>query len=129
MIPKDKIFSSEPEPQSDSNDSQGTNIESFSSINEYRLPCDSVEMIIQNIGILSIVGITDKKMQKSLHADLKIGDGTIITIDSDLKNQNEVKTMFSSIKSSVIGNGYLTIRSEIDLQKELKDLDVNFNQI
>ena len=129
LIPKDKIFSSEPEPQSDSNDSQGTNIESFSSINEYRLPCDSVEMIIQNIGILSIVGITDKKMQKSLHADLKIGDGTTITIDSDLKNQNEVKTMFSSIKSSVIGNGYLTIRSEIDLQKELKDLDVNFNQI
>ena len=88
-----------------------------------------VDMIIQNIGILTILAVTDKNIQKSLHADLKLGDGTTITIDSDLKNHNDVKSMLSSIKSLVTGNGYLTIRSEIDLEKELNSLDVIFNQI
>ena len=37
--------------------------------------------------------------------------------------------MLSSIKSQVTGNGYLTIRSENDLQDELNGLDVKFNQI
>ena len=96
---------------------------------EYRLPCDDVNMIITNIGILTILVINNKNLTKSLHADLNLGDGTTITIDSDLKNSNDVKSMLSSIKSQVTGNGYLTIRSENDLQDELNGLDVKFNQI
>ncbi len=129
LIPKDKVFSNEPESEPISEPSAGGTIQTFQALSEYRLPCDDVGMIIQNIGILTILAVTDKNIQKSLHADLKLGDGTTITIDSDLKNHNDVKSMLSSIKSLVTGNGYLTIKSEIDLEKELNGLDVNFNQI
>jgi hypothetical protein len=129
LIPKDKVFSNESESEPISEPSAGETSQTFQALSEYRLPCEDVSMIIQNIGILTILAVTDKNIQKSLHADLKLGDGTTITIDSDLKNHNDVKSMLSSIKSLVTGNGYLTIRSEIDLEKELNSLDVIFNQI
>ena len=133
LIPKDQIFSKEimVEPHVGSNTESdipdGT--ETLQTLLEYRLPCDDTAMIITNIGILTILAIDNKNLKKSLHADLKLGDGTTITIDSDLKNHNDVKSMLSSIKSQVTGNGYLTIKSEIDLQEELNGNEVKFNQI
>jgi hypothetical protein len=129
LIPKDKVFSNEPEPQESLEPGTHSGSDSSQTLFEYRLPCENTGVIIQNIGNLTILAIDNKNLQKSLHADLKLGDGTTITIDSDLKNHNDVKTMISSIKSLVSGDGYLTIRSETELQKELKDLDIIFNEI
>jgi len=129
LIPKNKIFSNEPEIETILDHIPSGENETPQTILEYRLPCNDVTTIIDNIGILMILAITDKNIQKSLHVDLKLGEGTLITIDSDLENHNDVKSMLSSIKSFVTGNGYLTIRSTIDLEKELTDLDVVFNKI
>jgi predicted AAA+ superfamily ATPase len=129
LIPKDQIFSKEIIEESSHESRTMDETETLQTMLEYRLPCDDVNMIITNIGILTILAVDNKNLKKSLHADLKLGDGTTITIDSDLKNHNDVKSMLSAIKSQITGNGYLTIKSEIDLQKELNDLDVKFNLI
>ena len=129
LIPKDQIFSKEIVEESSPESEPMGETQTLQPMLEYRLPCDDVNMIITNIGILTILVVGNKNLTKNLHADLKLGDGTTITIDSDLKNSNDVKSMLSSIKSQVTGNGYLTIRSENDLQDELNGLDVKFNQI
>lgn len=125
LINKTRVYSSEPEQETGHVDPIPDTKTRF----QYRLSCDDVKTIIQNIGIITILAVSDKKLQKSLHADLKAGDCTQITIDSDLKNHNEVKTIISAIQSHVKGTGYLTINSEINLQKELKGYDVIFTEL
>jgi len=123
------VFSAEPEDGGTAGESKPGSESEPKTQFQYRLSCQDVKEIIQNIGILTILAVSNKNLRKSLHADLKAGDGTSITIDSDLKNHNEIKSMLSAIQSYISGSGYLTISSDIDLQKEFNDLDVTFSEI
>lgn len=92
---------------------------------QYRIKCADIGTIIKNLGELVITSVDFPKIKKSLHADLRVGDGTTIIIDSDLKG-HEIKTILSNLKSYAVGNGYLTISSDDDLHDHFKDQGIDF---
>jgi hypothetical protein len=64
------------------------------------------------------------KLRKSLTAELRSPPDTTISLKSDLESHQEVKTLLQMIQSKFSGHGYLTISSDVDLQKDFKKYDI-----
>lgn len=89
----------------------------------YKIQCNSMEEIINNLANLPIL-MLNGKLRKSLWAELRSQPDTTITLKSELESHQEVKTLFQMISSRFSGHGYLTISSDIDLQKDFKKYDI-----
>jgi len=89
----------------------------------YSIECSTIEEMVDILGKLQIIQI-DNKFSKNLNATLHYDD-TIITIESGLKNQAEIKSFLQSQQSRFSGRGKLTISSDFDLQNEFKKYEIN----
>lgn len=95
----------------------------------YKINCTDVEQIIKAISILPIIKMDAKNLEANLDAQLTQGEYTQISIQSNISKNDQVKNLLSSIKTYVVGRGYLTISSDSNLDNTFSKLDVDFSRI
>ncbi len=93
----------------------------------YKIRASDVEKILEILSQLSILSI-DAQLQKNLQATLEFKD-TSISITSKLDNTDEMKSLLNTLKSrGYSGKGLLTISSDTDVSKDLKNWEDDFEQ-
>lgn len=94
----------------------------------YRIHVTNIEKILDVISQLSILSL-DAKMNKTFETTLHFDD-TSISISSKLSKSDEIRSLINSLKSKgYVGEGLLTINSDIDLQNDFKKWDTSFEVI
>ena len=79
--------------------------------------------------MLSYLKLDVKILEAHLDVHFSQDDHTQISIQSNLARHDQVKNLLLSIKTYVVGKGYLTISSDSDLGNTFSKLDADFTQI
>ena len=134
IVNKDKIhFEDTPEQTSPTSapTSGGTQETFGDDLFRYQIDFDNFTEILNFINRVGLLNLKNnwKSSRKQFNAKVKVGD-TAISIESSLSDYMVLKGLLNSITGKdPSGTGYLTIDSEVDLQKDFKEIEIDARKI
>lgn len=94
----------------------------------YKFRSNNINEAIKVLPIINIVGIEGGMLEKHFFAELKDDNENKITIDSKLKNVDEIKSLLNQLKVRYNGSFSIEIMADRDISDELNKYEMKYER-